>query len=156
LQQKSLEAQLRLVQEEITNLKRKVVLFEEETNRNRWGIRYSRRMAIMSNLLLGLWIFWSRFLTHVQKQKKSKLLGVMVPNPFSLTNTLQNLNRNRAIQQPSPLNKILYEAYMKAISKSWVFFVGALLLTRHGMYFRFSRTSAHNFFKQSLGKDTSG
>jgi len=110
------EAQLRSLQRDVASLKRKVAAFEEETNRNRWGIRYSRRMAIMSNLLLGLWIFWSRFLKHVQNQKKSRLLGVIVP-PLKQ-------------QEQHSLNKLLYEGYMKAISKSWVFFVGALLITR--------------------------
>ncbi len=53
---RNLETQLRTLQREVSLLKRKVILFEEQTNRNFWGIRYSRRMAIMSNLLLGnLW-----------------------------------------------------------------------------------------------------
>jgi len=115
-QNRNLEAQMRSLQKEISSIKRKVALFEEENNRNRWGIRYSRRMAVMSNLLLGLWIFWSRFLKHVQKQKKSRLLGVIVP-PLKQ-------------QEQHSLNKLLYEGCMKAISKSWVFLVGALLITR--------------------------
>jgi len=93
-------------------LKKKVSIFEQENNRDRWGIRYSRRMAIMSNIFLGIWVFWSRFLKHVQRQNKGRLLGILVP------------------KQNSSLNKILYEASMKAISKSWVFFVGTFLLTR--------------------------
>src|SRR5690349_39188 len=79
-------------------------------------------MAIMSNILLGLWIFWSRFLKHVQKQKKSSLFYVVVPP----------LNK-----QTYSLNSLLYDAYMKSISKSWVFFMGALLLTRNAPWKRY-------------------
>jgi len=100
------------LQREIASIKHKVALFEEGTHQNRWGIRYSRRMAVMSNMLLGLWIFWSRFLTHIQKKN---ILGVIVP-PLK--------------QEHHPLNKLLYEGFMKAISKSWVFFAGAMLITR--------------------------
>jgi len=126
---KQLELQLRALQVEIANLKRKVYLFEEESNRNRWAIRYSRRMAIMSNLLLGLWIFWSRFLKHVQRQKKTRLLGsIMGPGNFNLKSFL---NKQPQQNQQHPLNKLLYEGYAKAISKSWVFFFGALMLTRN-------------------------
>ncbi len=50
---RSLEHQIAILQREVSSLKRKVVLFEDENNRNRWGIRYSRRMAIMSNLVCG-------------------------------------------------------------------------------------------------------
>jgi len=128
--QKNLEHQIRVLHREIVTLKKKLHIFEEETNRNSWGIRYARRMAIMSNLLLGIWVFWSRLVKHFQKQKKTSLLGVMVP-PFK--------SMNRSISQStSILNKLLYEGYMKAISKSWVFFAGALLLTRNVSWKRYA------------------
>ncbi|PRP83602.1 hypothetical protein PROFUN_08328 [Planoprotostelium fungivorum] len=119
IQHKNLEAQVRILQEEVASMKRKVFLFEEETNRNRWNIRYSRNMAILSNLLLGLWIFWSRLLSHVQKQHKGKLLGFVMPHLRIGTQTGEY-----------SLRKILTEGGVKAISKSWVFFAGAFLLTR--------------------------
>jgi len=131
--QRNLELQIRTLQREIHSLNKKVSAFEEETNRNRWGIRYSRRMAIMSNLLLGLWIFWSRFLKHVQKQKKTRLLGVVMIPPL----------------KQNSLNKILYEGYMKAISKSWVFFLGSLLLTRTSpwkRYFGLGLTTTYSLY----------
>jgi len=126
---RNLDIQLRNLQNEVALLKRKLMQFEEETNRNRWAIRYSRRMAIMSNLLLGLWIFWSRFLKQIQKQKKSRLLGAigMVPVVSPLGNNSK---------QQNSLNAILYEGYMKAISKSWVFMFAALLLTRRDAWKR--------------------
>lgn len=69
-------------------------------------------MAIKKNKI------YCRFLKHVQKQKKSRLLGVVLaPPPLK--------------QQQFSLNKILYEAYMKAISKSWIFFIGSYLITRN-------------------------
>lgn len=114
---RNLENQVRSLQSELATLKRKMSVFEDDTNRNRWGIRYSRRMAIMSNLMLGLWIFWSKFMKHVQTQKKSRLLGVVM-----------------GTKKQTPLhslNSILYEAVMKATKKSWIFFFAAFLLTRH-------------------------
>jgi len=114
---RNLENQVRSLQSELATLKRKMNVFEDDTNRNRWGIRYSRRMAIMSNLMLGLWIFWSKFMKHVQTQKKSRLLGVVMGGKK---------------QTPlHSLNSILYEAIMKATKKSWIFFFAAFLLTRH-------------------------
>ena len=104
---RNLETQLRTLQREVASLKRKVTLFEEQTNRNFWGTRYSRRMAVTSNLLLGLWIFWGRFLKQFQKHNKSSLLGVISP-----------------LKGQDSLKKVLLDAYSKAFSKSWVFFVG--------------------------------
>ena len=61
---RNLENQVRSLQSELATLKRKMNVFEEDTNRNRWGIRYSRRMAIMSNVFLGLWYLLISHLTH--------------------------------------------------------------------------------------------
>lgn len=61
-------------------------------------ILIKNRMAIMSNFLLGLWIFWSRFSSHFQK--KGRLLGViMVPG----------------LKRQNNLKKILYEALRESV-----------------------------------------
>jgi len=41
-------------------------------------------------------------------------------------------------QSTNSLNKILYDGYMKAITKSWVFFFGALLSTRNVSWKRYA------------------
>lgn len=91
-------------------LKQKLELLEEDS-KTKWGPKYTRRLALVVNIMHGLWIFTSRFIRRIQK-KKTKLLQMMVPNATG-----------------ESINVILYEAYMFSIAKSWVFFVAALCMT---------------------------
>jgi hypothetical protein len=82
-------------------------------------------MAVTSNILLGLWIFCTLFLQHVGQQDKKMLLGVMVPSI-----ALGQRRKMKLQSSVQSLKTIFYDASMCAISKSWVFFFGGMLITR--------------------------
>eukprot|EP01132_Coremiostelium_polycephalum_P003314 gene3314-4153_t len=102
---------------ELENLKRRVLEMENDQGRSAWAIKYCRRVLITSNLLLGVWVSISRILMYISKQKKSRLLNVVVPG----------------LGQHEPRNRIalfLLEAISNAARKSWIFFVSSFLLAR--------------------------
>jgi hypothetical protein len=44
-------------------------------------------MAIMANISLGVWIFWSRFVKYMQKRRALLLHGVVLSGVFVPKNT---------------------------------------------------------------------
>jgi hypothetical protein len=76
------------------------------------AISFTGRIAIIANLLLGVWLFWSHFLQFVQR-RKGKLLQNMVMRP--------------GVQDT--LNTVLLQAWWRALSGSWAYFVSMALLT---------------------------
>ncbi|KAF2077033.1 hypothetical protein CYY_001665 [Polysphondylium violaceum] len=101
---------------EIEAIKKKLSEMEDEQGRNTWGLRYSRRVLITSNFLLGIWVSISRILMYIGKQKKSRLLHVVVP-------AFGQESRNH-------ISLLLLESIANAARKSWLFFFSSFLLTR--------------------------
>jgi hypothetical protein len=71
------------------------------------------RITVLANLLLGFWVFFSRFMRRFQQRKAKLLQGMMVPGMRASDKTV---------------NSFLYEAYVFSIAKSWVFFFATMLL----------------------------
>eukprot|EP01089_Gocevia_fonbrunei_P001231 TRINITY_DN11149_c0_g1_i1.p2 TRINITY_DN11149_c0_g1~~TRINITY_DN11149_c0_g1_i1.p2 ORF type:complete len:115 (-),score=23.31 TRINITY_DN11149_c0_g1_i1:531-875(-) len=60
-----------ILEQEVADLKVSFKRFEQKVKRfeaenNKWSVRYSRRIAVFSNLGLSLWIFFNRFSHHVK------------------------------------------------------------------------------------------
>jgi hypothetical protein len=68
---------------------------------------------VLANLLLGFWVFFSRFMRRFQQRKTKLIQGMMVPGMRTSDKTV---------------NSFLYEAYVFSIAKSWVFFFATMLL----------------------------
>ena len=59
------------LESEVVSLKRKVI-----TNQS-WDKRYSKRMAVCANIMLGMWIFWYHFIKSIRRRNmKSRLIRV--------------------------------------------------------------------------------
>jgi len=113
-----LTVRVKQLQMELELLKKKVHAFEEETDRHSWALRYARRIAILSNVLTGLWIFWTRFWMHVQQPKKNKIWKVL-------------MNKQKE------LNNLFYDGYVDGVRTSWVFLIGSLLLSSKHIWKRY-------------------
>jgi hypothetical protein len=110
---KLLDNRLALLQRELLTMKRKMDVFEEDKSKtNKWGVKYTRRFTLVSNIALGLFVFMSRFVRRIQQRKNKIIQNMMVPNATT----------------SDTFNTILNEAYIQSIAKSWYFFVSAICL----------------------------
>ncbi|GAM28143.1 hypothetical protein SAMD00019534_113190 [Acytostelium subglobosum LB1] len=110
---------------EVEQLKKKVSEMEElQGNSNNWGLKYSRRVLITSTFLLGIWVSISRILMYIGRQKKLRLLHVMVP---ALSGQQESKNH---------ILLFMLEAISNAARKSWIFFFSTFLLTRNSAWKR--------------------
>eukprot|EP01113_Clastostelium_recurvatum_P046588 TRINITY_DN8186_c0_g1_i2.p1 TRINITY_DN8186_c0_g1~~TRINITY_DN8186_c0_g1_i2.p1 ORF type:complete len:203 (+),score=34.19 TRINITY_DN8186_c0_g1_i2:76-684(+) len=114
----TLDQRMAVLSKEMIDLRERMDRFEEDNHRDSWGVRYSRRMAITSNFLLALWVALSRIAMYLRKQKKSRLIGVVVP--------LGSTKRTR-----NDFNHLVLETALNAARKSWLFLVASLLLSSH-------------------------
>jgi hypothetical protein len=90
---RNLEKQLRALQTDVGRLKRKIAVFEQSNDR--WGVRYSKRVAMFTNLIMGVWIFWYRLLLYFQRRKRiilSQVVAVQVSKSLD-TNSVTDLLR---------------------------------------------------------------
>eukprot|EP01125_Pyxidicula_operculata_P016578 TRINITY_DN5722_c0_g1_i1.p1 TRINITY_DN5722_c0_g1~~TRINITY_DN5722_c0_g1_i1.p1 ORF type:complete len:236 (+),score=30.86 TRINITY_DN5722_c0_g1_i1:41-748(+) len=109
-----LSGRIQELERTVTELKWRIEEMEEDVGlRTRWGVKYSRRVAIIANFLLGLWNFWSRFLNLIQKRRRH-IMQTLFVSPNS------KLDHN--------LNEILYEVIRTASLRSSMFFLCSLLL----------------------------
>jgi hypothetical protein len=60
--------QLRGMRYEVSRLTLKIREYEEDSGH--WVLRYSRRFVIISNVLLGTWMFFERFVQCVRRRSK--------------------------------------------------------------------------------------
>eukprot|EP01120_Amphizonella_sp_Union-15-10_P014353 TRINITY_DN6926_c0_g1_i1.p1 TRINITY_DN6926_c0_g1~~TRINITY_DN6926_c0_g1_i1.p1 ORF type:complete len:273 (-),score=30.78 TRINITY_DN6926_c0_g1_i1:35-853(-) len=97
---------------ELTTLKQRMSAYEKDLGKTQWGLRYSRRMVITANFLVGIWIFWRRLLWYAFKKRKktTRLTITAVRKPETFVRTY------------------LKEAYVYAIGQSWIFFLASILL----------------------------
>jgi hypothetical protein len=116
---RALERQIRSLQRQLSVINDRVSVFEEINSR--WGLRYTRRFALVGNLVVGGWIFLFRLLDFL-KQRRAQLLQAMMPK-------IQLQLRSSAPVKMGPLisGAILYSLNGGA----WVFFVCAALLSRN-------------------------
>jgi len=109
----NLSARVAELERTIAELKWRLDRMEEDTGlRTRWGVRYSRRMAILANLMLGLWNFWGIF-SNLLKKRRRKIMTAMFVTPTHKVN--------------GSLNEVLYEAMRSASLRSSVFFICCFL-----------------------------
>jgi len=96
----------------IAEMKWRIDQMEESTGAHiRWGVRYSQRMAILANVLLGLWHFWIEFVDLIQKRRR------VIVQSF--------LQKQQTSNQ---LNSVVSDAYQFAAWRSSIFFICALLI----------------------------
>ena len=86
----------------VTEMKFRLERMEENTDVNvgslslppinplwcRWGVIYSRRVAILANVLVGLWRFWEKFLELLSENRKvimQSLFQRLDPSTLPLT-----------------------------------------------------------------------
>ena len=113
---RALERQLRLLQHELGAVQQRVAAFEDINAR--WGLRYTRRLAMGSSAFLGFWIFLARLLNFL-RARRSQLLQAVMPK-------LQLRQRS-----PAPhLSPLALRAGRHALRRSWLFFLCAVLLAR--------------------------
>jgi hypothetical protein len=107
---------LRQLQGEVAQLKRNLDHLEEE--RKEWSLRYSKRLCISSNLLLGVWLFATRFTKSLSRRHRmSGLAAQLLIPPTSQTN--------------NSLGLYVTSAIFAGLKASAMFFFALFLLTRN-------------------------
>jgi len=88
-------------------------------------MRYSKRMVILSNLLLGIYSFWSRYLHYVRNRYR---LRGLIRQLLFVPKFLQNSDNSKQL--------IMYEGFVNATFRSVLFFISTYLLTRKVTWLR--------------------
>jgi hypothetical protein len=116
---RTLERQIRSLQRQVGIINDRVSVFEEINSR--WGLRYTRRFALVGNLVVGGWLFLHRLVDFL-RQRRAQLLQAMMPK-------IQLQLRASAPVHMGPLisGAIVYSLQGGA----WVFFICAALLSRN-------------------------
>eukprot|EP01124_Arcella_intermedia_P012469 TRINITY_DN18807_c0_g1_i1.p1 TRINITY_DN18807_c0_g1~~TRINITY_DN18807_c0_g1_i1.p1 ORF type:complete len:226 (+),score=44.53 TRINITY_DN18807_c0_g1_i1:44-721(+) len=110
----SLLTRIQQLEKTVNELKWRIEAMEEDVGlRTRWGVRYSRRMAIVANVLLGLWNFWGH-LSHLLKKRRRHIMTFMLVSPSN------KIHEN--------LDSVIYEVLRKASLRSSIFFICSFLL----------------------------
>jgi hypothetical protein len=110
----SLHLRIAHLEKILTEMRFRLEEMEEDTGtRTRWGVRYSRRMAILANILIGLWRFLEVFLDLLQKRRRQIMHSL-------LSRKADKLNEN--------INKVFQMSYMSGIRRSVGYLLCALLL----------------------------
>lgn len=74
-----------------------------QQSNDRWGVRYSKRVAMFTNLIMGVWIFWYRLLLYFQRRKRiilSQVVAVQVSKSLD-TNSVAALLRQVTTSSPT-------------------------------------------------------
>jgi hypothetical protein len=121
---RNLEQQLRRLRQEVARLRQKVSGFE--ASRDRWGVRLTRRMALLANLLLAAWLFAARLLRFVHRRRRGLLARALMP-------ALPGL---RAPEPAADLRRLVVRALLEAAAPASPFALAAFLLARHGLLHR--------------------
>ncbi|KAL6055235.1 hypothetical protein QOT17_016886 [Balamuthia mandrillaris] len=74
-QQRNMEQRLEELCTELARLKERVALLELQED-HRWPVRYSKRLAMIANVTLGSYLFWTRFVNFF-KQRRSYILQLL-------------------------------------------------------------------------------
>jgi hypothetical protein len=74
-------------------------------------VRYSQRIAILANVMLGVWHVWSEFVALLQQRRKSILQSLL------------SHNKTKQI-----VNNVFTESYQFSVWKSSFYFISALLI----------------------------
>ncbi|EGG22739.1 hypothetical protein DFA_04869 [Cavenderia fasciculata] len=70
-----LETQIQAILAEVELLKDRIKEMEEEQGRMKWGLKYSRRVLITSNFLLGIWVSISRVVINTPWKRQAALVA---------------------------------------------------------------------------------
>eukprot|EP01091_Cochliopodium_minus_P021173 TRINITY_DN9584_c0_g1_i1.p1 TRINITY_DN9584_c0_g1~~TRINITY_DN9584_c0_g1_i1.p1 ORF type:complete len:297 (-),score=54.26 TRINITY_DN9584_c0_g1_i1:139-1029(-) len=139
---RNLERQVRRLQRDVNFLYNKLNTFEEVNAR--WGLRYTRRMAIMSNLVMGVWVFvWKSFSFLRNKRGEIVKAALNIPTLNVATWVWRNVKNENA-------RDLLYDAYMQGMKTSFLFFLFSLLLTRKRSWNRIVATCGSLFYSVFL------
>ena len=130
-----LHRDIQALEAELAVLRRKAIVH------NRWDHRYSKRMAVMANLLLGVWTFWYHFIKCARRRKASIIqvrTRVRYP-PLPSRSRTHSRSLTRALSQAMMAGKayedrnfhwLLRDGYVEGIKNGWIFFFFSFLLTR--------------------------
>ncbi len=114
---RGVERQLRALQRQLGLINDRVSAFEEINSR--WGLRYTRRFALIGNLVVGGWIFLHRLLEFL-RQRRAQLLQAMMPK-IQLRPSA-----------PVRMGPLVSGAVMHSLQGgAWLFFICAALLSRN-------------------------
>lgn len=123
---------LRDMQYEIGRLSRKIKEYEEDTEQ--WSLRYSRRIVILSNISLGIWIFLLQFLDGIRTRsvRNSTLAQLFIPR--NVLAAAAAAGANAAAKTTSnaglPLSAVLISGLLTGVQSSLIFFLSAGLQIR--------------------------
>lgn len=117
LLQKSLERQIRSLQNEVAQINDRLSVFEE-TNA-RWGLRYTRRLAISGNVAMGCWMFILR-LSNFLRRRRTRLLQAMMPK----------IQLRQASSAQLNVGTMMARGIVRALRRAWFLWACALLLAR--------------------------
>ena len=112
-----------------------------------WSSRYSRIMCTTSNLLVGTWVFISRFISLVRKKLgigevnlRDLLSGTAgaPPTQQGKQNLLRHMQvagqKSAKVARNRAVSSVVYKAYNHALLRCSLFFVSAYLLSRPGYW----------------------
>jgi hypothetical protein len=105
---------LRQLQYEVSQLNRKLHSFEQESKT--WSLRYSRRLVILSNLLLAFWLFMAKFLASIRHRERASGLLARILMP-------------RIDRKSNALLMFVASAFIAGLKSCWVFCLSAYLVT---------------------------
>lgn len=132
---RAMERQMRKLQREVAMMNERLAIFEDV--QARWGVRYTRRMAVVANAFMGTWVLAFRLLRFLQK-RRAMLLQAMMPK-------LQ-LRAQAGVKAQQQLKAMLWGGVRHSLRHSWVFFVAAVLLTRNRAWNRFAGALLGTFY----------
>ena len=122
----ALADRIRELELETSRLQRKIKEYEQDNGK--WSLRYTRRLVIVSNLMLGGWVFIVAFLRCLKMSvpRDSYLLRLIIPSAFKMEGKGQSV----------PITARLIGATADGVQSSLPFFVAATLTIRGGTALR--------------------
>jgi hypothetical protein len=121
---------LRDMQYEIGRLSRKIKEYEEDTEQ--WSLRYSRRIVILSNVSLGVWIFLLQFLDGIRTRsvQDTWLTRMFIPRGVLSMAKAASPTSASAAANSLPLSGVLISGFLTGVQSSILFLLSAGLQNR--------------------------
>jgi len=131
---KQLVRQIEILQMELRKINKKVSTFEAWNEQ--WGVRYSKRVALLANLGLGIWFSAYKLFRFLNKRKRTLITQVVVPLKTDIFNAVISGALVHALQQSWALllaSALIYsQGRLKSVLGSIISFTWSLYLAYAG------------------------
>mmetsp|Transcript_1116 Transcript_1116/g.1939 ORF Transcript_1116/g.1939 Transcript_1116/m.1939 type:complete len:163 (+) Transcript_1116:17-505(+) len=112
--------------QEVLNLRQDVARLANRLSKDqsRWTLRHTESISLLSNVLVGCWVFLSRYELFIRKSNRVRGYnsGTFTPP---------------ALKGPEGFLTVVHAAYVHGILRSWPFFLSSFLLASSSNWKRF-------------------